>query len=199
MSVHLYLDNTKAIAYVNRCGGTRSSALTSIAKDLVSFCEERELTVVAFHLPSAQNIITDAESRALVDVGDLMLDRVVAGGIFDLWPCEVDLFSAAWNAQLDRFVFWRPQPGAIAVNTFSVCWKDLQGNSSPPNDFDFVPKDSGGSCPCVFTTCVGALNHVAVSFSLLKSRKSQRSILFSGRVYGKYNMHSRCYACISRT
>lgn len=67
-----------------------------------------------------------------------MLDPVVAGRIFYLWHCmycKGDLFSAAWNAQLDSFISWRPQPGAMAVNGFSVRWKDLQGYLFPPFSF----------------------------------------------------------------
>jgi hypothetical protein len=35
---------------------------------------------------------------------------------------DVDLFGSFWNAQLPRYVSWRPQPEAMAVNAFSVNW-----------------------------------------------------------------------------
>lgn len=104
----MVLDNTTAIAYINKGGGTRSIALTTIAKSLVKFCEERSLTVEACHLAGARNVIADAESRATLDASDWKLDSIVASRVFALWPCDVDRFSSAWNAQLKSFVSWRP-------------------------------------------------------------------------------------------
>jgi hypothetical protein len=35
ISVHLFLDNSTAVAYVNKCGGTRSGSLTAIAAKIL--------------------------------------------------------------------------------------------------------------------------------------------------------------------
>ena len=42
---------------------------------------------------------------------------------FDLWPCDVDLFSASWNAQLESFV---------SFNAFSLNWSKYSGYLFPP-------------------------------------------------------------------
>ena len=132
LSVRLFLDNTTAIAYINKCGGTRSSSLSSIAGDIIRYCEERKLGVEAFHLAGAKNVVADTESRAAVDAGDWKLDPDLASKIFNVWHCDIDLFSSAWNAQLPAFVSWRPQPGAYAVNAFSLNWGSWRAYLFPP-------------------------------------------------------------------
>ena len=132
LNVTLYLDNTSAISYINKCGGTRSVRLTESAKELASFCESQSLTIEAFHLPGIHNVVADKESRALCDAGDWMLNRQVCRSIFDIWPCGLDLFASAWNAQLDSFVSWRPQPGALTTNAFSLNWNEFFAYIFPP-------------------------------------------------------------------
>ncbi len=52
---------------------------------------------------------------------------------------DVDLFGSFWNAQLPRYVSWRSQPEAMAVNAFSVNWGgDFIGYMLPP--FSMIPK-----------------------------------------------------------
>ena len=45
---------------------------------------------------------------------------------------EVDLFTSRLNCQLTPFVSWKPEPGAWAVNAFSLCWTALEFYDFPP-------------------------------------------------------------------
>ena len=49
IAIRLFLDNATAVCYVNNCGGTKSSKLTSVAKSLALFCEERNILVEAVY------------------------------------------------------------------------------------------------------------------------------------------------------
>ncbi|KZR97528.1 Uncharacterized protein APZ42_007543, partial [Daphnia magna] len=62
ISVHLFLDNSTAVAYVNKCGGTRSRTLSAITSKIVEWCESRNISVLASHLPGVLNSIADRES-----------------------------------------------------------------------------------------------------------------------------------------
>ena len=55
LSVRLYLDNTTAVCYINKNGGTRSLALSSAAIRLTEFCESRRLSIEAVHLAGVLN------------------------------------------------------------------------------------------------------------------------------------------------
>ena len=49
--VHLRMDNSTAVAHVNKRGGNRSQSLVKETKELWQFCLERKITVTAEHLP----------------------------------------------------------------------------------------------------------------------------------------------------
>ena len=38
---------------------------------------------------------------------------------------KVDLFASRLKCQLHPFVSWKPEPGAWAINAFSICWTNL--------------------------------------------------------------------------
>ncbi|KZS20625.1 Uncharacterized protein APZ42_012631 [Daphnia magna] len=97
IAVRLILDNSTAVAYINHGGGTRSLALTRIAKELVAWCEKKELPVEAVHIAGKLNVEADAESIAEPDASDWKLDEEVFRNIYRLWPTNIDLFASPWN------------------------------------------------------------------------------------------------------
>jgi hypothetical protein len=138
VSIHLFLDNSTAVSYINKCGGTHSKSLCDLATFLIHWCESRNIQLLAFHLPGSLNFIADRESRTSMDSSDWMLDRQVFLSIRSLWELEIDLFANAWNAQLSTFVSWIPQPLALTTNAFSLCWKRRKCYAFPP--FSLIPK-----------------------------------------------------------
>jgi hypothetical protein len=132
MAIQIFLDNSTAVSYVNKCGGTRSVALTATAKAISTWCEERKISLEAVHLAGELNTIVDRESRSEADASDWRLDVNTFRLVANIWRMDTDLFAASWNSQLHRFISWGPQPGAIAANAFSVSWKDVQGYAFPP-------------------------------------------------------------------
>ena len=132
ISIHFFLDNSTAVSYINKCGGTRSRRLCVLAQQFCSFCESRNIYVTASHLPGAFNTIADIQSRIARDSSDWLLDGEVFHRLSLVWPVDTDLFASAWNAQLNRFAAWFPQPGALAANAFSLSWGELEGYAFPP-------------------------------------------------------------------
>ena len=61
--VHLRIDNTAAVAYVNKMGGLHSKDLCQLALQIWDWCLSRNLTISAEHLPGSLNRLTDKESR----------------------------------------------------------------------------------------------------------------------------------------
>ena len=131
-AVHLILDNTTAVAYINKSGGTRSSSLCSLAVEIAGWCELRNISLEAVHLPGIFNVLADRESRRPVEWSDWMLTPEVFRIFETSWIIDVDLFASSWNAQLPRFVSWTPQPGAWRVNAMSFGWKGLDGYAFLP-------------------------------------------------------------------
>lgn len=64
-----------------------------------------------------------------VSTNSLFVDRFRA--LQAVWPSEVDLFSAAWNCQLPKFVSWIPQPNATAECLLSQLGESTSVRFSP--------------------------------------------------------------------
>jgi hypothetical protein len=126
-TVELRLDNTTAVAYINKKGGTHSESLTRLAVQVARWCEERNVTLRAQYLPGILNVIADRESRRRIDWSDWQLDPRTFQALLRVWKVSIDLFANPWNTQLPRFVSWNPQPGAWAWNAFSLSWAELKG------------------------------------------------------------------------
>ena len=132
IAVNIFLDNMTAVAYINKGGGSRSRTLTQIASELLSWCEARSISIQASFIPGKNNIEADFLSRLNQDPSDWMLDKLIFAHILDLFGVEIDLFAATWNRQLPKFVSWKPQPEAFAVNAFTFSWKGLSAYAFPP-------------------------------------------------------------------
>ena len=132
IAIRLHIDNTTAVAYINKEGGTHSKALNNQAVELLSWCEARRIRVSAVHVPGVTNTIADAESRQVSDSSDWRLAPWAFELVREKWPVDTDLFASSWNWQLPRFVSWRPQPDAFACNAFSLSWRDCLGYAFPP-------------------------------------------------------------------
>lgn len=133
MHVHLKMDNRTAISYINHMGGTRSHTLSQSACDLWHWCLQKGITLSAEHLPGKENLRADRESRTLLSTAEWMLERSVCLKVMQvLGPCSVDLFASRINNQLDRYVSWRPDPFAIATDTFQQSWQEEAGFPNLP-------------------------------------------------------------------
>ena len=131
----LKMDNTIAVAYINRRGGTVSPALSDLARDLWLWCTERNITVQAQHLLDSMNSMADIESRVHPDRSDWKLAPLVFQKIHQLLgPLSVDLFASCLSVQLPLYVSWKPDPLAMGTDAFSMNWTTLPGKTyaNPP-------------------------------------------------------------------
>ena len=131
--VLLKMDNTTAITYINRMGGTRSRTLSQAACNLWHWSLQRGITLSVVHLPGVQNSRADGESRTLQSSAEWMLESSISRNIIQiLGPCSVDLFATRLNNQLRRYASWRPDPFATATDAFTMSWQEEVGYAFPP-------------------------------------------------------------------
>jgi hypothetical protein len=110
MTVSLNMDNSTAVAYVNHKGGTHSTPLLEVTLELWDWCIQRELYVIAHHLPGKNNIQADLQSREFLDNSDWMINPTIIRPF--LTGCRTDLFASRLTRQLPNFISWRPDPEA---------------------------------------------------------------------------------------
>lgn len=131
--IRIMSDNTTTVCYINNMGGSKSRACNDIAKRIWQFALQRNNFLSSAHLPGKQNTLADRESRVFNDRTEWMLHQDIFQKISQLWgPFEVDLFASRLNKQVDTYVSWKPDPGAIAVNAFSIVWDRKPFYAFPP-------------------------------------------------------------------
>ena len=99
------------------------------------WCMNRDITLVAEHIPGVLDTIADQKSRVMRDRSDWMLNPRIFNKIQLKWgPLVVDMFASRLTTQLKRFFSWRPDPEAEALDTFNQDWNNLQGRgyANPP-------------------------------------------------------------------
>ena len=128
----LRMDNTTAMSYINKMGGTHSHTLAKMLCSLCQWCLRRGIVLSAEHLPGSQNAIADRESQTFHSSAEWQLHKTVFQNILTLLgQCQVDLFATCLN-QLPQYVSCRPDPSAMATDAFQVCWTNLDAYAFPP-------------------------------------------------------------------
>ena len=95
VTILLRTDNIPTRAYINHFGGIHSHPMNALAMDLWKWCIERQIFLVAEHLPGVNNLIADTESRTVRDRCDWMIYPHLFSQINKKFgPLEVDLFAS---------------------------------------------------------------------------------------------------------
>lgn len=120
--VRVQIDNTTAVAYVNKQGGTKEGC-NNLAREMWLWAEERNIYLSATFIPGVHNCAADAQSRTLHDNMEWQLCPKTFKNLCMIWgtPC-IDLFASRLNYQTPNYVSWKPDPSAVAVDSFSVSW-----------------------------------------------------------------------------
>lgn len=132
-NVLLRIDNTTAIAYINRMGGVQYPNLNSLSRNIWQWCEKRNLFIHASYISSKDNLDADTESRQLRfetewELNDSYFNNIVA----NFGVPEIDLFASRINTKCTKFISWRKDPDAFGVDAFTIEWKKLKFYAFPP-------------------------------------------------------------------
>ena len=160
--IHLKMDSTSALTFINKMGGTVSPELNRITKELWSWCLAKNITLKASHLPGSLNEKADEETRIMKDRSDLMLCPKIFRTIqTQFGPLGIDLFASRLSKQLPMYVSWRPDPEAIQTNAFSMNWKGWR--RMPTRHGTWLPeswaKSDNRKQPCHWLSPSGRLKH----------------------------------------
>lgn len=136
--IEIQSDNVSAIKYINDMGGIASEIMDLLAKDIWEWCIERKIHIYATYVPGILNT-ADFFSRHFSDNTEWMLKRRIFDRICrQFFVPDIDLFASRLNKQLDSFVSWFPEPGALQYNAFTISWQGYNAYIFPP--FNLVGK-----------------------------------------------------------
>ena len=130
--IKVFCDNSTAVAYVNNMVG-KIVSLDCIAYSISELCLSFDCSFEAFHVPGVQNVCTNRLSRKHESSLKWKLHPTVFKWIAErCFALDVDLFASCLNYQVGCYVSWKPDPGAWAVDAFSVVWSRLKPYLFPP-------------------------------------------------------------------
>ena len=102
--VRLRMDNTSAVVYLNRLGGTRSLVLSNLALALWEWALTPNIFLSAEHIAGNLNVSADWESRNFLDLSNWKLCPEIFRSLMQIrGPCTIDLFADRLNCQLPNF------------------------------------------------------------------------------------------------
>ena len=127
------MDNTTAIAYLLHKGGSISQQCNVLAKDIWTFCIDRNIWLTAAHLPGHLHVLADERSRIFDDKTEWKLNASVFQNIVrEFGKPAIDLFASRLNFQLKPYISWKPDPEACHVDAFMLDWSNLVLYAFPP-------------------------------------------------------------------
>jgi hypothetical protein len=130
--IQIFMDNTTSVSYINKYGG-KTQILDELAREIWLWCLERKITISAVHLPGTTNQEADTLSRSFNDDLEWSLCNKIFSKIQKVFPgISIDLFASRLNKKLENYVSLRPEPTAVAVDAFTLCWSDALHYIFPP-------------------------------------------------------------------
>lgn len=129
----LRIDNTTAIAYINRMGSIQFPKLSNLCKEIWTWCEERHLWIFASYISSSENIDADTESRILPTETEWEIASWAFNEINNKFgPFDIDLFASCANNKCKKFISWKQDPDSLAVDAFTIVWTNFKFYAFPP-------------------------------------------------------------------
>ena len=123
-NILLCVDNTTAIAYINRRRDSHYQRLSSLGREICQRCEQREIWISASYIRSSKNVEADHESRRLQPETEFELSDSAFRKITEFFGCpQIDLFASRANSKCHQYVSWQRDPVSFAINAFTLEWK----------------------------------------------------------------------------
>ena len=138
----LRIDNTTAIAYINKMGGISFKRFSRLTRSIWKWAEARNIFLTASYIPSKENVEADILSRLVNPDAEWELSQEVFYKMVEFFGFpEIDLFASALNKKCTNYCSWLPDKFAFTIDSFTINWKDLNFYAFPP--FILIPKVLG--------------------------------------------------------
>ena len=133
--VSIQIDNTTAVAYLLKEGGTQCKSLHYLAAEILLLAHQHNIVIRPSYLPGIMNTQADALSRSK-KAEEWMLAPSVARKICSIFGRPtIDLFASERSKQLPRyFATDKRDPHAMWIDAYHQSW-DFKGQllyASPP-------------------------------------------------------------------
>ena len=137
--VAVHSDNSTALAYLWKQGGTRSSTLNAVAQELLRLCEFHSIQLLPQFIPGHLNVLADSLSRRSQVLGsEWTLCQEAFRGLLRRWPANIDLFATSLNHRLPVYFSLMIDLQSAGTDAMLQSWDGLQAYDFPP--FGLIPR-----------------------------------------------------------
>ena len=138
-TVAVYSDNSTALAYLRKQGGTHSSSLNAVAQELLRLCESQSVHLLPQFIPGHLNVLTDSLSRRCQVLGsEWTLCPQAFAELLRRWPATIDLFVTSMTHHLPVYFSPMYDPMSAGTDAMLQSWDGLQAYAFPP--FSLLPR-----------------------------------------------------------
>ena len=132
LSIGVFLDNTTALSYVCKQGGTLLSPLNRKAQLLLRWAESLPVSLVPQFVMGSRNVVADSLSRRNQVIGsEWTLHQDVVNDLLRRWPATADLFATSLNYRLPAYFSPINDPLAADSDAFLQLWDDMRAYAFP--------------------------------------------------------------------
>lgn len=147
--VKVRTDNIPVKEYINHLGGTGSHSLCALTINLLNWCHQKGIHLMAEHVPGVQNVLADSLSRKMLSQTEWSLKKTVVQTLFKFWETPlIDLFATQENKQTLMFCSWRFHNQALHIDALTMPLAGPSGlclSTSQHSSESHLEGQSGGS------------------------------------------------------
>lgn len=132
--VRLMMDNTTAIACINKMGSMKSDRLNGLSQEIWAWAQAKHIWLSACYIAGKMNVQADEESRKVNIDTEWKINADILSNALSILKTKpiVDLFASRHNFQFTKYVSYRPDPEAFAIDAFSLNWSQYIFYAFPP-------------------------------------------------------------------
>ena len=133
-TVSVFADNSTALSYLLKQGGTRSWQLYSLVRQILLWAEERNVILLPQFISGTKNVTADALSRdGQILSTEWTLHHDVCSLLWKTWgQPSVDLFATSLNHRLPQYMSPHHDPQAVAIDAMLQSWSNMDLYAFPP-------------------------------------------------------------------
>ena len=140
--IKIMSDNTTAIHCINRMGTSHSMECHHQVLKILEWAIIHKNHLSVAHISGKLNTVADKEYRSNhVDTKWMLIPKVLNLALEHLsFKPEIDLFATNINTQFGKYAAFRPDPGAMYIDVFSIDCSDLKFYASPSPPISVIPR-----------------------------------------------------------
>ena len=132
-TVHLQIDNTTALLYLEKMGGTGNQTLLKLSKEIWQYLLKHQITITTEYLPSSLNMEADWQSRNSRDPSEWKLCPKVFQQVCQRrGMAKIDLFASRLSHQLPQYFTRKPDPFSQGTDALQQIWGNQFLYEFPP-------------------------------------------------------------------